>query len=64
MCNECKQEICFCRFCPECKEKGSDCRCGDLEDYYDAMRERAREEEMISRISQYDSKFDNYKGGQ
>ena len=44
-CEGCGQIECNCVICRVCEEKGSDCTCGDLEDYYDAMRERKLEEE-------------------
>jgi hypothetical protein len=33
--------------CGYCHKIGDLCGCGDLEDHYDAMRERKREEEML-----------------
>jgi hypothetical protein len=45
-CRGCGLIHCACTYCMVCEERGSDCRCGDLEDYYDAMRERKLEMEL------------------
>jgi len=41
----CFQIECTCVICKICEEKGSNCTCGDLEGYYDALRDRKLEEE-------------------